>query len=840
MDTVSLLQQLAAKDIQLWLENGQLRFSAPEGAMTDTLLQQIKAEKPNIIEFLQQASAAATPALEIPVIARDMQLPLSSAQQRLWFIHQLEPDSDAYHIHGALMLEGELQIDKLQRSIDDLVQRQESLRSHIQLVQGQPQIVVLEHLPLSIQQYDQASLEQTAFLQQQLSEPFDLQQGPLIRIALLKQSESRHILSVCMHHIISDGWSMGLLLQELISLYTMGAQSLHELALQYIDYAAWQQSEAYRDQAAREAAYWQQQLADVPILSLPFDSYDQENNQHEQHDGIVSLSISSQQSTALALLAKQQQASLFMVLISLYASLLHKLTGQLDFAIGTPIAGRSNPALEHIIGCFINTQAIRIELSPEDSFIKLLHRLKQTCSDALNHQQMPFEEIVRAQGLKPQADISPIFQTLFVFQNTPLTTSHVEGLSATPLPALEQDAQFPLALHASETEDGIALQFRYQNRYFQASSIDRLADYFSRIVAQVTEQASTTVGQLRLINQQQQDFWLRSYSQQNPAIEEQQQGFNQTETSFAALASASDAGAVIELIERQIDVTPNNIAISIDDQQLSYRQLEQQANQLARLLKHEGFAGKLIAVHMPRCIELSITLLAIHKVGACYLPLDIDLPASRLAYILEDAAASALISKALSHQSADNRAQINTALADCPLAIRHFSWSSDEHSLDQPLSAQIQQQQTARLDIAAHSLFAVIYTSGSTGTPKGVKITQQGILNRLLWMQSSYPLDDSDVVLQKTPYSFDVSIWELFWPLLSGARLCFAKPDGHKDSHYLYTLIQQQSVTCLHFVPSMFGQFLALDDLEQLLSIKQIFTSGEALQIEQLKQWQSK
>ncbi len=798
MNIVELLQDLANKDIRLWLEDEQLRFSAPEGAMTGDVISLLKTHKPSIISFLSEQSGQST-TFDIPEANRSEDLPLSAAQQRLWFLQQLDPSSDAYHIFGALKLTGPLDIEKLQASINIIMSRHESLRSSIKTAQGKAFIDINSDCSYSITQATHSEINQEKFLEQELSKSFDLENAPLFRAGLFSTENSHeHILSICLHHLIADGWSLGIILKELVTLYAGGTESasiLPELSHQYVDYAAWQNSEDYQEQASKEKQYWFEQLSGTPALELPFDH---NRKTLEENGARHSWVIPQQTSARVFSYLKEQETTLFGFLISTYACLLNKLTGQNDFAIGSPVAGRMHSDLESIIGCFVNTQAHRFEIEPDLNFKQLLKATTSNNLKALDHQSLAFEDIVQhltlEGSLERNIDISPIFQTLFVLQNAPLEQMSIEDLSVAPLINPNQDAQFPLALNAIEIDNTIQLNFLYQPSHFKASSIERFATYFDHIINQALSSNSTAINQLQLLTDDDKAFWLNSNS-----------GFNATATNFE-----SNDKSVLDSFEATVETHPELIAVSYEEQSLTFKQLDDKANQLANYLIEQSLSGHCVALYLERSIELSISLLAIHKAGCCYLPIDTQLPLERINFILLDSNAKAIIT------------QETMPLSTTDISLEQLNLNE--------LGTQISQQASSKPgDIKPHELFNIIYTSGSTGQPKGVQVTQSGILNRLQWMQSKYPLTHSDKVLQKTPYSFDVSVWELFWPLMVGAQIVYAKPDGHKDPNYLKSIIQDKSITTLHFVPSMLGQFLQTSGIEALSSIKTIFTSGEAL-----------
>ena len=827
MNIVNLVKDLAKQDIRLWLEEGQLRFSAPEGAMTPDILNHLKLHKPHIIQFLSQSSSQSGPALNIEPVPRGSLQALSPAQQRLWFIQQLDKDSDAYHIHGALKLTGIIDSVKLQTAITAIAHRHEILRSHFTIDNGLPQVAILNEATIRLEQQSGNHAESEVFLRELLAKPFHLLEAPLFRVGLFSLSSHEHILSICLHHIIADGWSLGVLLKEVVSLYAGGAQAeqlLPPLTCQYVDYAAWQNSKAYTVQASKEKDFWIEQLTGTPILELP---YDHHHVSDDNTDGdSVSLILNETITLKLQQFAKDNNSTLFMLLLTLYHSLLARLTGQQDFAIGTPVAGRLHSDLDNLIGCFVNTQAIRLETDSSTQFKGLLQQTKNMTTQGLDHQSLSFDDIVRHLNIERNIDIPPVFQTLFVLQNTPVETMDLAGLTVSPLETPKQSAQFALSLNAQELNNTLVLSFNYKPSRFKHSSVERFSEYFQCICESILHQPDVLIQNINLLSEKEQAQWLNA-----------ELGLNATEESYNTLRDNPTITnpSVLKLFEQQVKSTPHALAVSFENKRLSYQDLDEQSNQLAQLIiQSESFniTGNqpIIAVSMPRCTELSITLLAILKVGACYLPLDIELSEERVNFIFNDANPQLLIN---SHYSINFHSHSEAYIAACS-SNSMLSWHSDAKTLETQL---IGQSTAPLMAIKEPKLFNIVYTSGSTGTPKGVMVTRAGIHNRLNWMQSCYPLETHDKILQKTPYSFDVSVWELFWPLISGASLHFAKPDGHKDPFYIQQCIRDQNISHVHFVPSMLGEFLKQDGLNHLSSLKKVFTSGEALQLSQARKF---
>ena len=794
---VSLMGRLASQDIRLWLEEGNLRYSAPEGAMTPALVDELRRHKTDIVAFLQQSEA--TQQVTLPLADRSQPMAVSAAQQRLWFLHQLEPDNTAYHIHASLDVSGELNLECLNRALTEIVKRHEILHTFYQQVRGEliQQVAEPYAVALQAEAIDEAALP--AAVNAELHHRFDLASPEVFRARLWQLAPARYVLGFTVHHIAADGWSLGTLVGELVSLYqafsSQQQAALPALSVQYADYALWQHSDAQQQKREQQLAYWQQQLQGVANIDLPLDHA---RTALTSADGAShELLLNSETRAKLLQFGQQHNATLFMVLMAAYATLLHRYNHQQDFCIGTPVAGRSLSQLEPLIGCFLNLLAIRCEPEAELSFTDFLAQVRETSTQAFANQDIPFEQIVNRIVKDRDLSVSPIFQTMLSVQNAPLAqATAVAGLDIQSYTASEPAAQFDLKLTAQEAGEQLRLHFEYKTALFNRDTIELLAERFQRLLQAVLANPQQKLSEIPLFA-----------SNATELLGLEPGGVNDTAVALP------EHLLIHRLFEQQVMLTPEAEAVSDASRSLSYQALNEEANRLASLLITAGVQpGQLVGVCMERSVWMSISLLAVLKAGCAYVPFDPSFPEDRLAFMAEDTNISRLL--------------VDRASNDKVAMFCGCSWVVED--LD------ISQQSTANPNIsqANSSLFNVIYTSGSTGKPKGVMVPHQGIANRLLWMQKQYPLTAADKVLQKTPYSFDVSVWELFWPLICGSRYHFAAPEGHKDPAYLRDLIQQQQITTLHFVPSMLATFLNTADIEACSSVRQVFCSGEALQLE--------
>ncbi|MEV5988020.1 amino acid adenylation domain-containing protein [Streptomyces sp. NPDC052051] len=741
---------------------------------------------------------------EAPTVPRraDPALPVppAFAQRRLWFLEQLSSGNRAYLIPAALRVRGDLDAAVFRRACDEVMRRHEALRAVFPEIDGKPSMVVRPKVPAELEVRDLAGPDDIeeqvrARAESFFARPFRLADGPLLRFELLRVSDEETVVLLAMHHIVSDQWSLGVLLREVLALYAAfdaGRPSpLPELAVQYPDFALWQQEALGRQADGNGLDHWVRQLRGAPAelnLSLarprpPEKSY---------RGAALELRLDPLVVRRLRALARQEGATLFMVLTGAFQALLARLGGVDDVVIGTPVANRRLPELEPLIGLFVNTLALRTDLSGDPSFRELLGRVRQVCLDAYDHQDVPFERLVEA--LKPERSLArtPIFQVGFALQNVPFPAWSGGGLHVEPMPADGGTAKFDLELLLSEEGDTVHGRLEYSLDLFDAPTADRIAQYFQRLLAAVADRPDQPVGGLPILDEAERREVL--------ALGE------------GAVREWPDAGLIHQMFEAQADATPHAEALRFEGERLTYAELDRRANQLAHRLRRSGVGRDvLVGICMERSTELVVSLLATLKAGGAYLPLDPGYPRSRLEFMLADARVPVLLTQR----------RLVPGLPDHEAVVLCVDEAAEE------LGRESGERPRVRVD--GEDLAYVIYTSGSTGRPKGVMNVHAGIRNRLLWMQDAYRLDASDSVLQKTPYSFDVSVWEFFWPLTTGACLVVARPEGHKDGRYLVETIRREGITTLHFVPAMLQVFLREDGAKECRGLRRVFCSGEAL-----------
>jgi amino acid adenylation domain-containing protein/thioester reductase-like protein len=812
MKTIAkFLSDLCSQDIKLWVEGDRLRCSAPKEALTPDIKAELAARKAEILAFISQANQALQSTSEfIQPVLRQGNLPLSFAQRRLWFLSQLEPQSSAYNIPAAIRLTGKLNIAALEQSINEIVRRHETLRTTFTVVDGEPVQVIGAAAKLQLPIIDLQTLPETeretealrlATLEAQT--PFNLEQDSLLRVSLLRLGEQDHVILFTMHHIVSDGWSTGILIRELTTLYKAydSSQPCHlpELPIQYVDFALWQRQWLQGEVLNNQLNYWKQQLGgELPVLELPTD---RPRPAIQTYRGATeSFALSPSLTAALKNLSQQEGVTLFMTLLAAFKVLLHRYTQQDNILVGTPIANRNRSEIEGLIGFFVNTLVLRSNLTANLSFKQLLAQVREVTLGAYAHQDLPFEQLV--EELQPRRNLShsPLFQVMFILQNTATEVIQLPDLTLEELTAENNTAKFDITLSLSEAEEGLQGGIEYNTDIFDAAKITRMLGHFQVLLEGIVANPQQHLSQLPLLTANEQHQLLVEW--------------NNTQTEYP-----QDL-CIHQLFEAQVEKTPDAVAVVFENQQLTYRELNQRANQLAHYLQKLGVKPEvLVGVYVERSLEMLIGILGILKAGGAYLPLDPTYPQDRLAFMLENSQVSLLLTQQNLLESLPNLQAKVVCLDSNTKTLAHERLENPVHS------------------VTPENLVYVIYTSGSTGRPKGAMNTHRAIYNRLLWMQDYCQLTLADRVLQKTPFSFDVSVWEFFLPLLVGARLVIAQPDGHRDSNYLVNIIIQQQITTVHFVPSMLQVFLGEPEVEKYNCLRRVICSGEALSIELQKRF---
>ncbi|MES1244774.1 MAG: non-ribosomal peptide synthase/polyketide synthase [Acidobacteriota bacterium] len=744
------------------------------------------------------------------------EFPLSRGQEALWFLDRLLPGNAAYHIPVAVRVLPPCDAEGLRRALAALVERHPALRTTIHSggagsdgADGPCQRVRGE-IPGWLAEEDAGAwseAELAARLEEEAGRPFDLEAGPPFRVLMLRRREGLVLLLV-VHHLVADFWSLALLARELGELAS-GAppEALRPPAAGYGDFVRWQRGRLDGEEGERLWGYWRKRLEGAPPAStLPLDRL---RPQRQGHRGAARrAALPPDLAGRLHALARGADATLFTVLLAGFGALLARASGQEDLVIGSPTAGRDAPELAGVVGYFANPVALRLEPAGDLSFEALLRQARTTALEAFAHQELPFPLL--AERLQPERDPgrSPVFQVLYVLQRSPLgappalaafnlgepgVRAELGGLALEALPLEERTSQFDLTLRVADTGDGLPVSVQYDTDLFDAVSIDRLLGHFRVLLEAAVERPGTAVSGLP---------WLTPAEIHQVLVE-----WNAT----AVVYPPADR-ALHELVEEQARRTPDAVAVLCEERSLTYWELSRRSGLLARFLRKLGVGPEVqVGICVERSPELVVGLLGILKAGGAYLPLDPDYPRERQVYMRQDSGAPVVLVHGPTAGLLDD--------PGCALVALDGPWERTAEGLPE-VSAGTEPD----------NLAYVIYTSGSTGRPKAAMNSHRAIVNRLLWMQEAYGLEPSDRVLQKTPASFDVSVWEFFWPLLAGARLVLARPGGHRDPEYLARLIADEGVTTLHFVPSMLRAFLEAEGAGRCgAGLRRVFCSGEAL-----------
>jgi amino acid adenylation domain-containing protein len=759
---------------------------------------------------VEKAVRSDTPAIEPIDRAQFNRLPLSFAEERIWFMSQLAAEgATIYNVPGAFVLQGATDLDQLDEALNLIIARHESLRTVFPSQDGRAEQRILDRLDFRLERIDLSGHEPRegreerarAICEADAATPFDLARGPLIRGKVIRLAEDEHLLMLNMHHIITDGWSVGVLLRELgeiMDAFSHGRPpQLPPLPIQYADYSVWQRKWLEESGALdQQLAYWQEKLAGLPErLDLATD-YPRPNVQRfvgATHAFTLDAELTGQ----LKRLAEQQGATLFMTLLAAFQALLHRYSGQDDICVGSPIANRQHGETEGLIGMFVNTLALRSRVAGDDPFMELLSSVKATCLDAYHNQNVPFEKVVDM--LRPQRDlaISPLFQVMLILQNAEIEAPD-SFIQRYPLES--GISQFDLTIAFTETPAGLAGSLDYSTALYKPETAARMVSHFRALCQALTAAPDTKIRDLNFIGE--------------PERQKLLDAFNDTRADYPREA------CIHQLFAERVASNPDRTAVAYGGRALSYQELYEVSGDLALYLQSLGVGpDRIVGLCLERSMEMMVGIMGTAMAGGAYLPLDPVYPDERLKYMLQDSEPPVVLTLERF------RDRIGALVSpDAKVLALDTQWPE----IEQGVAALKACNSVLRADVRPRNLCYVIYTSGSTGKPKGVMVEHQALVNRIVWMQERYRLSPSDVVLQKTPYSFDVSVWEFFWPTMAGATVVFASPEAHKDVHYLENVINEAKITTLHFVPSMLNVFL--DNARTVCpGVQQIFCSGEAL-----------
>jgi amino acid adenylation domain-containing protein/non-ribosomal peptide synthase protein (TIGR01720 family) len=746
-------------------------------------------------------------------VSREGKLPLSYAQQRLWFIAELEPESVAYHIPAAVRLKGALDVDAMRRAFEALVARHESLRTRFESHEGEAFQVIEEPARWELPVIDLQGLEECErdaalrrHAEQQMACVFDLERGPLLRTLLLRLSTTEHVLFCTMHHIVSDGWSMGVLVREMGELYdaiaTGRASRLEPLPIQYADFAAWQREWLEGSVMGAELAYWKERLTGIPALELPVDRA--RPRVMSQRGASHSFELSPELSLSLRKLSQRYGATLFMTLLSAWQVLLSRWSGQTDFGIGVPIANRTRQEVEGLIGFFVNTLVLRAELTKDPTFIELLARVRSQSLSAYAHQLVPFERLVSELGVERNLSRSPLFQVMFVLQNAPETELKLAGLELSVIDVEPAAAAFDLTLTMVEEGEVLTGALDYATDLFDLATIERLAGHFETLLEAVVKFPDQSVSELPLLRE----------TEWHQVVESS----NRTDRTFEGVGFAH------QMVEAQAEKSPDAIAVRCGSTELTYAELERRANQFANHLVTIGVGAEVrVGLLVERSVEMIVGILAVLKAGGAYVPLDPTNPRERLEFILEDSQTPILLAQ---------RSVAEKLFQGAPASVERVVW------LDGNEAVQPEVDTKCRVDLSGDNSAYVIYTSGSTGRPKGTLISHRSLANLAQAVPETYGIRASDRVLQFSAIGFDTAVEEIFSVLTVGGTLVL-RSDEMLDTARFWPLCESYGVTFVHLQPTFWQQLVeAGGDLPSMARV--VVVGGERMFATTVNAWRRK
>ena len=789
-----LLAELAALDVRLWVEGKSLRCSAPTGALGESLREELRARRGELLSYLGRETGVGCGDGDAGLVRveRSGTVPLSFAQERLWFFDRLMPGHPYYNEPVALRLRGLLDVRALERSLREVVRRHESLRTVFREVGGELGQVIEAEVGLDLWVLDLEGVLAGAdrdvlreVLEKEARRRFDLELGPLVRAGLVRLGVGEQVLLLTMHHIVSDGWSFGVLVGEVARLYESygrgEAASLPELSIQYADYAVWQRRRLVGKVWDREVSYWKEQLSGVPALELSLGG--RRPARERFCGGSEGFEVGAGVTGRLRELSRRSGATLFVTLLAAFKVLLHRYTGQTDVVVGSVIANRNRRELEGLIGFFVNTLVLRTDLSGDPSFGELLGRVREVCLGAYGHQDLPFEKLV--EELRPGRGVSgsPLFQVLFVLQNAPLSLE-LPGLWVEPVEVETGTAKFDLSLHLSEGRSGLRGCIEYSRDLFSGETIRRMATHYQVLLEGIGADPDRRISELSLLGEEE---------RRRLVVE-----WNATGRRYP------ESVCVHEMLARRVVDWWDRVAVSCGEEQLTYGELHQRAERLADRLRVAGVGLEdRVGLYVERGLGLVVGMLGILKVGGAYVPLDPAYPGERLGWMLEDSGAVALVVPGrLSGKVPAGGARV----------IRLEEGGEDGESAG---------VQDPRPTTQPENLAYVIYTSGSTGRPKGISVSHRAILR--LVMNSNYViLDSSERIAQVSNASFDAATFEIWGALLHGARLIYVSRETSLSPERFVAQIRNDGIRTAFLTTGLFHELArqvpsGLDSVDNLL-----------------------
>lgn len=822
MKTVEFLSYLRSLDIQVFIDGERLRCNAPEGTLTPELRKELQERKAEIVSFLKAAHRTTSQtSTQIPIVpvSRDVNLPLSFAQQRLWFLDQLVSNNPFYNVPAAIPLRGSLNLAALEQTFNEIVRRHEALRTTFAMVADQPVQVIAPSLSVSIpvidlRQLPKAERENQArrLSAEEAQRPFNLSSGPLLRVKLLWLDEEDYLLVLTLHHIVSDGWSIGVLVRELGALYTAfscrdvaGSVStpLPKLPIQYADFACWQRQWLQGSVLETQLGYWRQQLDGIRVLNLPSD---RPRLGVATYQGATQLlQLPKGLSEGLEALSQQEGVTLFMTLLAAFQTLLYRYTGQEDIAVGSPIANRNRSEIEPLIGFFVNSLVLRTDLSGNPTFQELLSRVREVALGAYAHQDLPFEKLV--EELHPERNLNqnPLFQVVFALQNAPIEQLELPGLTLSPQQFDTQTTRFDLEFHLWErtqnnglwvdSSEGISGFVIYSTDLFDEATIRRMLEHFQKLLEGIVAHPEQRIANLPLLTKTELHQLLVEW--------------NNTQADYPKNL------CIHQLFAAQAEQTPDALAIAVETlpatSLLTYRELNIRSNKLAHYLQKMGVGAEvLVGLCVERSLDMVVGMLGILKAGGAYLPLDPNYPSERLRLMLQDAQVSILLTQKRWVEHLGSQ------------AARVICLDTDWEKIAQEIS------ENPISNVTDENLAYVIYTSGSTGRPKGVQVEHRGLLNLVFWHQQAFAVSSLDRVTQVAGVAFDACAWEI-WPYLStGASIYFPDDDIRRSPERLRDWLVSNAIA-ISFLPTPLAEQALLLDWPQNSALRILLVGGDKL-----------
>jgi amino acid adenylation domain-containing protein len=821
MKISDLIKKAVDNGVFLFVEDKQLRFKLSVDVFPAEIKSDILARKPEIIEFLSKQSEAilkkSYPKIEKRTDSSNV-LPLSFPQQRMWFIDEFQnSDSSNYNMSLALEVNGNFDVDIAEKALAEIINRHQVLRTTYKTSENGPVQIIRDDLVFTLNTSDlshfqlpEQRIEVERLVNQDAVKAFDLRNDLMLRVSWLKLSSTSGILMFNVHHIASDGWSEGIIVGDFTELYTAWVQGnenpLPPLVLQYADYAAWQRKYLEGETLERQLKYWSKKLADAPTVhSLALDF----SRPIEAQFGGASISgdIDAKTASKVNAFALRYQVTPFMILHAVLTLVLSRHSNSAQLVIGTPIANRLQKELEAIVGFFVNTLPLHSDASSANTFADYLVHIKQINLEAQENQDLPFEQLVDYLQIPRSMQHSPLIQIMFSMDTNETEPLELAEIQFNPIDSNEVRAIFDLSLFVEMDEDGIGLAWNYDTALFKKETVAQFNQHFSTLLDKVLHSPEAELSTLSMLSNEQYHYLIDE--------------LNNVDNNYTNDLS------IHQRFEKQVELHGNNIAVSYGQQQLSYNELNEQANQLARLLCKQGVStGSLVGLSIGRSLEIPIAILAILKAGGAYVPLDPNYPIARLQYMIDDTGLEHLITQEGLVTELSFSAQTKIIELDSQETVKKLS----QHPTINIAHSQ-----------SIGSLAYVIYTSGSTGQPKGVLQTHQNATRLFLTTESLFQFNANDVWSLFHSIAFDFSVWELWGALMSGAKLVIPSYDCTRDPMAFLQLCQEEGVSILNQTPSAFNSFIkvALDSKAKLPKLRNVIFGGEALQIESLAPWWS-